>query len=87
MARLAIVGLLSLAVLVLEVSSQSSSGSGNLTDYEYYDYDNGTTAPVENVWIEPFIPIDPTWSDELCVRYRDGAIIIIKNYKTCIHFV
>ena len=79
MARLAIVGLLSLALLVLQVSSQlhSGSGSGNDTDYDYYEYyDDGNTTVVEDhVWIEPYIPVDPTWADDLCLRYRDGAYV------------
>lgn len=77
MARLAILGLLSLVLLVSETSAVNEtlvddadygSGSGDLyPDYDDYDDYIGRT-PGE--YVEPVIPLDTNWT--ICERDRRG---------------
>ena len=88
MARLAILGLLSLALLVSETSAQTGMNdtvNGTLVDDADYEWDNGTgygyldtTETTETTvlgeWIEPVIPPDANWTNLVCQRYRHGAV-------------
>ena len=75
MARLAILGLLSLSLLALKVSANPDLDPTRIDDS---DYDPGSTPGVASgpdhvgVWIEPVIPPDPNWRSAICHRYRNS---------------
>lgn len=80
MARLAILGLLSLALLALKASAQS--GIPDPTRVDDSDYDPGDSSGLQpdnvGVWIEPVIPPDPNWRSAICHRYRNGKTLSVR---------
>ena len=80
MARLAMLGVLSLALLALKVSAQLGSGLNEtmLDDADYEDLlysGDHFDRPCPPEWIEPVVPPDPTWRNDLCLRYRNGTVL------------
>lgn len=79
MAKLAIMGLLSLALLALKVSASAEPGLDPTrvddSDYEPSGF-SGLQPDRVGVWIEPVIPPDPNWRSAICHRYRNS-----KTYK------
>ena len=75
MARLAIVGLLSLSLLVLQTSAQSGVDETIIDDSDYNSESSGLQPePDIGGWTEPEVPHDPDWRDNICNRYRYGEI-------------
>lgn len=84
MARLAI-GLLSLALLAVEIAAQSGFDDTRVDDVDYPFFSGSEPPPSsEPLWIQPFVPADPDWRDDLCERYRIGAILCITLNTTYI---
>ena len=76
MAKLAI-GLLSLALLALEIAAQSGIDETRVDDADYIFFSGSeppSELPPQPGWTEPFVPPDPSWQDDICHRYRNGAI-------------
>lgn len=78
MARLAILGLLSLALLALKVSAQSGFDPTRVDDSDYEPWFSGLQPDHIGVWIEPVIPPDPNWRNETCRRYRNGETLNVR---------
>ena len=86
MAKLAILGLLSLVLLVVNVAAQES-GDTMIDDDDYGTLYSGSEPEPEVVqdprWFEPEVRPDPNWRDleQLCHRYRIGAIVLIFTHE------
>ena len=87
MAKLATLGLLSLVLLVVNVAAQES-GDTMVDDVDYgplYSGYSGSEPEVEQDqrWFEPMVRLDPDWRDleQLCYRYRFGAILLIFTHE------
>ena len=76
MARLAMFGLLTLSLLVLMVSGQSTYDDTRIDDVDYEGLYSGLPEP--GVWIEPVCPSDINETADLCHRYRYGSIHVLK---------
>ena len=98
MARLAI-SVLFLTLLVLETSAQSGETLIDDADYEYSGSGSGDRDypdphypdlhyPEPGEWYEPEIPHDANWTQEICLRYRQGArMFSIYSYRKIMHLL
>ena len=81
MAKFAIVGLLSLAALLLSVSAQSGRDKLTLIDDSDLnaetstsgDGNDGDDVPVDDLPDYPLISEDLNWKNQICTRYRSGT--------------
>ena len=77
MARLAVLGLLSLALLVAELAAQQGSGLeatiADDSDYGYTDLFSGS-GDWSDGWEPPYISDDRNWTEHICDRYPAGAL-------------
>lgn len=88
MARLAILGLLSLALLVLKASAQNPGSGIDPTKVDDSDYEldySGLQPDHIGVWFEPVISPDPRWREDICRRYRNGETLLIIIYVAKTH--